>query len=90
MIFINAPTTSQVIRSMASKLEQWRLLRLIVVITAMTKFLVDVTFVVGNPLLFVTNLFFSLHKSFLPKESLMRKIYFFCSNVVKSKPKYYS
>ena len=35
---------------MASQLEQWRLFKLRVIITAMTKFLVDVTRVVGSPL----------------------------------------
>ena len=57
MIFINAPAISPAMRSMASKLEQWRLLILRVIITAMTKFLVHITSLVASPLLFVTNPF---------------------------------
>ena len=56
MIFINAPTTSQAMRSIASNLEQWRLLTPRV-ITVMTKFLVDIASVVASPLLFVINSF---------------------------------
>ena len=56
MIFINAPTTTQAMRSIASDLEQWRLLTPRV-ITVMTKFLVDIASVVASPLLFVINPF---------------------------------